>query len=462
MISECQVYHTDCEAASPPKLPTRVINVQESTSPTVHLHIPQGSGEFDQYLTLSYCWGGGQPVLALTHNLDDLRSGITIATLPQTLQDAVQTTRNLGYQYLWVDALCIIQDDNKDIAREIAAMADIYRNSTATILAAMSSSVSESYLSHPREEPPFFTLTVKLPNAETANIGITHPCQWGHFGWDLNPLSKRGWAFQEFLLARRILFYGPYEVLFHCQSLGFTRLFPSYIKYPDDQQPSSRALFRSQDRAASWSELVRQFTFRNLTFPEDRPRAIAGIVAALEEIWDDKCIFGAWISGFLEQITWFNVAGFPFHPSLRRSNRAPSWSWLSVDGHVAICSMTKLRPDCIITADLVEVSKGARLTLSCRVLVEHEWPILKSNTFKIYLDIEKEDESGGMPRFYLYLGSESRLSPEKWYYAFALIVIEEETDVFRRIGLIDVHSRNIDVVEDLEQRLQPKRHITLI
>lgn len=105
MISECQVYHTDCEEASPPKLPTRVINVQESTSPTVHLHIPQESGEFDQYLTLSYCWGGDQPVLALTHNLDDLRSGITTANLLQTLQDAVQTTRNLGYQYLWVGPL---------------------------------------------------------------------------------------------------------------------------------------------------------------------------------------------------------------------------------------------------------------------------------------------------------------------------------------------------------------------
>jgi hypothetical protein len=462
MISECQADHTDCETASPPKLPTRVINVQESTSPTVHLHIPQGSGEFDQYLTLSYCWGGHQPVVALTHNLDDLRSGITVATLPQTLQDAVQTTRDLGYQYLWVDALCIIQDDNKDIEKEIATMADIYRNSTATILAAMSSSVSESYLNHPREEPSFFTLAVELPNAETAEIGISHPCPWGHFGWSLDPLSSRGWTFQEFLLARRVLFYGPYEVLFHCQSLGFTRLLPSYIKYPDDQQPSSGALFRSQDRAASWSELIRQYTFRKLTFPEDRPLAIAGIIAALEGIWDDKCVFGAWTSSFLEQITWFNVAGFPYHPSLRRSNRAPSWSWLSVDGHVAICCKSKLRPDCVITVDLKEVSKGARLTLSCRILVEHEWPILESNISKIYLDIEKADESGGMPRFYLYLGSESRLSSEQWYYAFALLVIEEETDVFRRIGLIEVLSRNIEVVADLEQRLQPKRHITLI
>jgi len=462
MISECHAHHIDCKAVSLPRLPTRVINVQESTSPTIYLHIPERSGEFDQYVTLSYCWGGDQPVVALKQNLDDLRSGITVAALPQTLQDAVQTTRDLGYQYLWVDALCIIQDDNKDIAREITAMADIYRNSTMTILAATSSSVGEGYLNHPREQPSFITLPVELPNGETGQIGISHPCEWGHFGWNLNPLSKRGWTFQEFLLARRILFYGPYEVLFHCQNLGFTRLFPSYIKYPDDQQPSSRALFHSQDRAASWSELVRQYTFRSLTFLEDRSRAIAGIVAALEEIWDDKCVFGVWVSRFLEQMTWFNVTGFPFHPSLRRSNRAPSWSWLSIDGHVAICCRSKLRLDCVITADLFEVAKGAKLTLSCRVIPENEWPILESNLFNIYRDIEKTDESRGMPYFYLYLGSEARLSSEQWYYAFALIVVEEETDVFRRIGLVEVHSRNKEVVGDLEQRLQATRHCTLI
>lgn len=153
MISECHAHHTDCEAASPPRLPTRVINVQEPTSPTVHLHIPEGSGEFDQYLTLSYCWGGDQPVVALKHNPDDLRSGIIVATLPQTLQDAVQTTRDLGYQYLWVDALCIIQNDNEDITREIEAIAGICRNSTVTILAATSSSMGEGYFNHPREEP---------------------------------------------------------------------------------------------------------------------------------------------------------------------------------------------------------------------------------------------------------------------------------------------------------------------
>jgi len=113
--------------------------------------------------------------VALKQNLADLKSGITVSALPQTLRDAVQTTRDLGYQYLWVDAVCIIQDDNKDIARETAAMAGIYRNSTMTILAATSSSVGEGYLNYPREQPSFITLPVELPNGETGQIGISHP-----------------------------------------------------------------------------------------------------------------------------------------------------------------------------------------------------------------------------------------------------------------------------------------------
>ena len=202
MILECSVHHIYCQAGSPPRLPTRVINVQEAMSPTVNLHISDKSGKFDQYVTLSYCWGGDQPAVALKHNLDDLRRGFAIETLPQTLQGAVQTTRSLGYQYLWVDALCIIQNDNEDIAREIADMAGIYRNSTVAILAATTKSVSEGFLDRPRKQPLFITLPIKLPNGATGQICVGHPCPYLHFGWNLDPLSQRGWVFQEFLLAR--------------------------------------------------------------------------------------------------------------------------------------------------------------------------------------------------------------------------------------------------------------------
>lgn len=462
MVSECHSHHAECRTNTSPRLPTRVIDVQKSSSPMVHLHIPDEDCEYDEYLTLSYCWGGDQTFLALKDNLGALKSGFALSTLPQTLQDAVQTTRQLGYHYLWVDALCIIQDDEEDMAREIAAMADIYNNSTATILAATSSSMSKGYLNHPRRQPSFITLPVNLPNGEKGHIGISETSERYHFTWDTDPLSQRGWALQEFLLAKRILFYGPYEVLFGCQGLGFARLFPSYINYPDDQQPSSRSLFYSQDRAASWSEIVRQYTCRRLTFPEDRIHAIAGIVLALERLWDDKCIFGAWTSWFLEQMTWFNAGGTSRRSSLRRSNRAPSWAWLSIDSPVKFFCSEKLQPDCIITADLRKVATGARLTLSCQVIPHHEWPTLKLSNFDVHTDVENKEESEGISHFYLYLGSKLFTPHEQWRNAYALVVIEEETDVFRRIGLGTFGMIQINVIRDFEQGLQPRRNITLI
>jgi hypothetical protein len=466
MISECESHHVECRSTCPPKLPTRVIDVQESMSPTVHIHISNEDGEFDQYLTLSYCWGGDQPVKALKGNLEALKSGITVATLPQTIQDAVHNTRQLGYRYLWVDALCILQDDKEDKATEIAAMADIYHNSTATILAVTSSSVDHGYLHHPRRQPLFFTVPVSLPNGERGQIGIGHPYRNNHLFWNDDPLSKRGWAYQEFLLAKRVLFYGPYEVLFHCRNLGFTRLSASYIIYDNDHQPSSRTFFYSQDRAKSWSDLVLQYTYRSLTFPEDRVHSIAGIISALEEAWDEKCIFGAWESWFIEHMTWYTTE-WPEEEwlSLRRSKRAPSWSWLSIDEDVGIHCKHKLRPDCIITADLREVAKGANLTLNCQVVPESEWPIMpigSNATATIDVDIGGDHEWAKMPRFYLYLGGEvGKLSEEKD--AYALLVIEEETNFFRRIGLWKVYLYGMDLDEDFEQKLpHMRRDITLL
>lgn len=388
--------------------------------------------------------------------------GIEVDALPQTLRDAVKTTRDLGYQYLWVDALCIIQDDIHDKTREISAMADIYRGSTATIMAATSRSVDEGYLKNTRKLPRFITVPVELPTGTIGYIAIGHPCPWASFGWSLDPISRRGWTLQEFLLARRILYYGPYELLFHCQQLGFAPLSPSYIHYPRHDSPSSKELLCSLDRAEPWAELIRQYTYRTLTIYDDRPRAMVGIIEALERTWGDKCVFGCWLASFLEHMTWYNVAGFHLHPSLRRSNRAPSWSWLSTDGHVAICCRTKLQADCIVISNPLDVYGGQNLKLSCKLVPQHEWSSLETKFVSIYWDIEQSDESGGEDCFYLYLGSESPFSTEQWFYAFALIVVKERTNVFRRIGIVKIHSRDVEIVRRLESRLPTARTISLL
>jgi Heterokaryon incompatibility protein (HET) len=78
----------------------------------VRLH--ESSGETGEYTCLSYRWGGVLPLCTLTCSLDQEKLGIKWSRLPKTFQDAIQVTRLLGIRYIWIDALCIIQDAPAD------------------------------------------------------------------------------------------------------------------------------------------------------------------------------------------------------------------------------------------------------------------------------------------------------------------------------------------------------------
>jgi hypothetical protein len=135
-LSESYLLHDNLPRWEETTLPTRVIDVDtKNTEQLVSLHIgrPQEKGK---YTALSYQWGGAQQIATITANIQTLKSGIPINTLSQTVQDAIKVTRDLRFRYLWVDALCILQDDSADKIAEINRMGAIYKHSTMTIAAA--------------------------------------------------------------------------------------------------------------------------------------------------------------------------------------------------------------------------------------------------------------------------------------------------------------------------------------
>jgi hypothetical protein len=162
------------------------------------------------------CWGGPQKV-SLTR--DRLRSGALVLAeneMPPTIRDAIHVTEKLGLHLLWVDALCIVQDDPQDKALEISAMADIYASGTITIMASRSSSVDQGFL---YRRFPFGTTAsdqgIKLAcrtRAGKQGSVIAVPDFWGAE----EPLDTRGWAFQEYLLSPRILSYGQLHTMWVC------------------------------------------------------------------------------------------------------------------------------------------------------------------------------------------------------------------------------------------------------
>jgi hypothetical protein len=96
--------------------------------------------KYASYICLSHCWGKeNQPLKCTTANLNEWKSRIDWDLLPQTFQDAIDFVRRLGQRYLWIDSLCILQDDRDDWDEQSVKMAEIYENSYLTLAASWAS-----------------------------------------------------------------------------------------------------------------------------------------------------------------------------------------------------------------------------------------------------------------------------------------------------------------------------------
>lgn len=222
-ISRCEQSHGCHDPAHPPRLPTRVLDVKVS-GPTICLH--ESVDEKSHYICLSHCWGpGGLDTKTTQMTIEKFKRGILITDLPLTFQHAIEITRNLGIRYLWIDALCIIQDeeDYADWMKEAPQMARIYSDAYLTIAATASHdsqggcyrSVSEAtrgqiieFVSKGGTSIPVIVdknrphFEVYYPNTDTDN--------------DF-PLLKRAWAFQERVLSPRVLHFCNFELVFECE-----------------------------------------------------------------------------------------------------------------------------------------------------------------------------------------------------------------------------------------------------
>ncbi|KAK4106654.1 HET-domain-containing protein, partial [Parathielavia hyrcaniae] len=332
-IEDCRCSHTEtCPLNTNVALPSRLIDVGDATiAPDVRLRVTE-QGDTGEYAALSYCWGGPQPVKATLGDLDSMKQRIALADLPRTLQDAVRLTRGIGQRYLWVDALCIIQDSDEDKKREIQRMDMIYKNAVVTISAAAASAVSEGFLGRPPEPLPTLEWQLDVPDAGTHTLFISTLLD---MYWPDDPLDRRGWVLQESYLSPRLLILSKQEPIWHCRAAKFTTAKGSYLEYsgfrkrfpirwPSDLEKPGHLL---------WAELVQHFTQRLLTIKEDRLNAVAGIAADLQRLWADEYLYGLWKHCFVQLLAWLTVPPASLS-SGGRSSRAPTWSWASLDSPI--------------------------------------------------------------------------------------------------------------------------------
>lgn len=141
-LNNCSIDHTTCRQNSLAEKPTRLIDVD-----SVRLVDGLTCDKTQRYAALSHYWGAGRPyIVTTTVNLQQFNNKIYLQAMPQNFQDAIFATRRLNVRYLWIDSLCIIQDDMSDWAHEASKMGNYYRNAFIVLSSLSATNTSTGFL----------------------------------------------------------------------------------------------------------------------------------------------------------------------------------------------------------------------------------------------------------------------------------------------------------------------------
>ena len=230
-IDNCQRCHPLCKMM-PRQVggPKRLLQCLPDDG-SVRLVETQSRTQRCDYIALSYCWGDGTAVMKTTEKateeapktLDRHQSGIPDKDLPPLYQEVVALARGLDIAYLWIDAICIIQDSPEDKAEEIKKMSDIYRGAFVVVVAATAPSPSNSLLRvEPQSGQSNTWRTASLIRYEDIDFDVKFRKRENSHAFsdatDRTPIAFRAWCFQEKMLASRCLIFLDDEVVWECRS----------------------------------------------------------------------------------------------------------------------------------------------------------------------------------------------------------------------------------------------------
>ncbi|KAH8173596.1 heterokaryon incompatibility protein (HET) domain-containing protein [Sarocladium implicatum] len=234
--------------------------------------------------------------------------------MPPSFQDAITITRAIGLRWLWIDSLCIVQDDEDDWRRESQLMGSIFENSEVTLAASHAKDSWQGFL-HQRAER---SASVRLPglthDTEGNNISVMATLRYESID-DTFPehgvLNTRAWATQEWLLSRRMVFFTSEALVWSCKEIT--------------QRETGERCY-NVSRNLSWIVIVERYSDRQLTFKTDRLMALEGLRRKMAEKTGFTYALGLWTQGLPHQLLWQVTEQQPHSNVLG----APSWTWLSV------------------------------------------------------------------------------------------------------------------------------------
>ena len=380
-----------------PNLPPRVLDIGPPWS-NDYISLIETNGAKFHYVALTYSWGKVEVYKTTANNIQAHKLGISTRRMNRTFTDAIDIARRLGFRYLWIDALCILQGSDDDWNRHTHIMNDISANSTLISEHKHLTFVKMPYLT--REGTPGGNYYLRWPAEHIVSQAVD------------GELSKRGWCLQERILSRRLLHMGSMEMEWECRTrfrrendfiwdssrkdlwdgqgeedpgerdcqpwegssmfkvLHLGEIFSTGAlsvselgEIIDSREPGrlKKKGWSSTDRETTgpveeiydaWYRMVQDYCRREITIESDRLPAIASIAQKFAAITHDAYVGGLWANDLASGLLWERgVIATAVDPSVNpsavglvlktpRVKRASSWSWLALDGPKCFASLT--------------------------------------------------------------------------------------------------------------------------
>ncbi|KAH8711806.1 heterokaryon incompatibility protein-domain-containing protein [Phaeosphaeriaceae sp. PMI808] len=411
---DCKKNHAGCKRRTPYMHfhPTRLIKVGTYEDSHVRICDTQHFDKEKPYVCLSYCWGQTHHLKLTTETEERLRAGHPVSAMAKTFRDAIHVTRTLGIEFLWIDSLCIFQDNETDWAIEAGLMGSVYEMAAFTI-AASSAKDSEGGLFFDRNPELLRPQCVELTWPDNPSLerqkrlkAIRYPSAGLYYVGNA-PLNKRAWCNQERHLSTRLTHFTNSQLFWECRTymasetyqagmpwwtLPYRTMDPTVLQrtlrkaeaYTTLSYPHTLAFgsldadletkFKTlQELYYGWGIFLQHYVVCSMTNEADKLVAIQGIANRLGRFIGDSLVAGLWRSRLLEELCWF--ASFPGKPKIWR---APTWSWASIEGSIASPGSHKLHLDCpdrqlwgeVVSLDVQAKPSGeldhASLRMRCR------------------------------------------------------------------------------------------------
>ncbi|CZR70242.1 uncharacterized protein PAC_20143 [Phialocephala subalpina] len=453
-----------CHAELDGRLPTRVLDVGNKVNPDrLRLYCTTESDR-GEYVALSHCWGKytreeRERFCTFRSNFKARCEKIDFKSLAQSFQDAITVTRALGKQYLWIDSLCIIQEDEADWEREAKRMETVFSQAYCTIAATSATGSTVGFLG-PRPNKEY----ISVSDSSESQLYLCETVD--DFTGDVvdGVLNKRGWVYQERALSRRMIHFTTNQTYWecgagiHCETM--TRMKNPTAQFLGDPQfPSVTLRSNHAKRIRLFEILFERHSNLGLSFASDRSFAIAGLERRMAKGFDTEIAFGIFKSYIHRSLFW-RRSGDKLMRKIEypKARPVPSWSWMAYDGNITYADIPTKEVEWSSDVELLLINgrdENATASPELKALVIGINIIeIAREKWQLILDVKDDVDIQKLRCVLLGRETSNYHGADRKYYVLLVFPLSWPNVAYERIGVATVQQRHLMIEQGgLEMRI---------